>query len=266
MRVSRPGFYCWKNRPEKPDTTALKKVMVKSIHEESKGTYGYPRIKQVMKRRGINISRMTIYKFMKELGISGIPKRRRNRSKSSRVQDGKNLLQRDFETTKPNKVWCVDISYISTKQGWLYLAVVIDLFSRRIVGYDFAPHQRTSLPLKALRKAIESRKPKKGLIHHSDRGSQYCSEEYLRTLEEQEFRSSLNVAGTCLDNAVVESFFSSLKQECVYRDRFTTRTEAMEKISEYIDAFYNSKRIHSSNNGVSPMEFEHLYRCKKIHF
>ena len=112
MRVSRPGFYCWKNRPERPDTMALKKVMVKSIHEESKGTYGYPRIKQVMQRRGIAISHMTIYNIMKELGISGIPKRRRNRSKSSRVQDGKNLLQRDFEATEPNKVWCVDISYI----------------------------------------------------------------------------------------------------------------------------------------------------------
>ena len=264
MRVSRPGFYCWKNRPERPDTMALKKVMVKSIHEESKGTYGYPRIKQVMNRRGIRICRMTIYNIMKELGISGVPKRRGNRSRTSKIQDGENLLQHDFKVTEPNKVWCVDISYISTKQGWLYLAVVIDLFSRRIVGYDFASHQRTSLPLKALKKSIESRNPEKGLIHHSDRGSQYCSEEYLRTLEEHEFRSSLSVAGNCLDNAVVESFFSSLKQECIYRNSFSTREEAKEKIIEYIETFYNSKRIHSSNNGVSPMEFEHLHRCKKI--
>ena len=153
MRVSRPGFYCWKNRPERPDTMALKKVMVKSNHEESKGTYGYPRIKQVMNRRGITICHMTIHNIMKDLGISGVPKRRRNRSKTSNIQDGENLLQRDCKVTEPNKVWCVDISYISNKQCWLYLAVVIDQFSRQTVGYDFASHQRTSLSFKSLTKS-----------------------------------------------------------------------------------------------------------------
>jgi putative transposase len=265
MRVSRPGFYCWKNRPSSPDTTALKKVVVKSIHEESKGTYGYPRITQEMKRRGFSISHNTVFKYMKELSISGIPKRQRNRSRSIKVQEGRNLLQRNFKAEAPNQVWCVDISYISTRQGWLYLAVVIDLFSRRIVGYDMDNHQRTSLPLKALKNAILSRKPKSGLLHHSDRGSQYCSGEYLGTLEKHQFRSSLNMAGTCLDNAVVESFFSSLKQECVYRHSFTSRSEAQDKISEYIDVFYNTKRIHSANNGIPPMEIEHIFRCKNVH-
>ena len=125
-------------------------------------------------------------------------------------------------------------------------------------------HQRTSLPLAALKDAINSRTPSSGLIHHSDRGSQYLSEEYLQTLEKHQFKSSLNMAGTCLDNAVVESFFSSLKQECVYRHSFKSRTEAREYIVDYIDNFYNAKRQHSANQGLSPIEFEHRFRCQNL--
>ena len=201
---------------------------------------------------------------MRELGITGIPRRRRNRSRTKKVQEGNNLLQRDFTATEPNQIWCVDISYIPTKQGWLYLAVVIDLFSRRIVGYNLDNHQRTSLPLQALENAVSARSPKPGLIHHSDRGSQYCSEQYLGTLEKHEFKSSLNMAGTCLDNAVVESFFSSLKQECVYRNTLKTKSEAKDKIVDYIDNFYNPKRQHSANHGLSPMEKEHRFRCNNL--
>ena len=141
---------------------------------------------------------------------------------------------------------------------------MIDLFSRRIVGYEMENHQRTSLPLAALKNAINSRTPSSGLIHHSDRGSQYLSEEYLQTLEKHQFKSSLNMAGTCLDNAVVESFFSSLKQECVYRHSFKSRAEAKEYIIDYIENFYNSKRQHSANQGLSPMEFEHRFHCKNL--
>jgi putative transposase len=139
--------------------------------------------------------------------------------------------------------------------------VVIDLFSRRIVGHHMDNHQRTELPLTALKTAIKQRNPASGLLHHSDRGSQYLSEEYLGTLQRHQLRSSLNVAGTCLDNAVVESFFLSLKQECVYRDPFKSKLEAKKQIVDYIENFYNSKRQHSTNNGLSPMEFEHRFRC-----
>jgi putative transposase len=168
-----------------------------------------------------------------------------------------NLLQQNFRVDEPNRVWVGDITYVWTAQGWGYLAVLLDLYARRVVGWSFANHMRRELPLKALRRALGARRPAPGLIHHSDRGSQYASDEYQRVLVNHHVVCSMSRPGDCYDNAVAESFFASLKKECLSRIHFATHTEAYDAIARYIDCIYNPIRRHSTLGYLSPINFEH---------
>ena len=170
-----------------------------------------------------------------------------------------NLLEQDFTADAPNRVWVGDITYVWTAQGWSYLAVLLDLFARRVVGWAFANHMRQELPLKALRRALEARQPGSGLIHHSDRGSQYAGRKYRAVLTEHEVACSMSRAGDSYDNAVAESFFASLKKECLSRTHFATYTEAFDAIAAYIDGFYNPVRRHSALGYVSPISYEQVW-------
>ncbi len=255
--VSRSCYYNWLDR--EPSQEPLIKTHIKAIHKQSRGTYGSPRIHRTLTEMGFCIGHNKVSQLMREQGLRGIPRRRRKYSSQSQEIIRENLLQRDFTVQSPNKAWVVDITQIRSTQGWLYLSVVLDLYSRRIVGWSTDNHQRTSLPLSALEQALTLREPTPGLIHHSDRGSQYTSSAYQSKLSSASLRSSMSGAGDCLDNAVVESFFSVLKRECLYRKSWETRLEVSEAIDDYIVHFYNSTRQHSNNNGKSPIEAEELF-------
>ena len=209
---------------------------------------------------GIIVGHNKVAKLMREEGICGIPRKRyRWRSRENGGKVAKNLLERNFSTTVPNQVWVGDITYVSTREGWLYVAILLDLFSRRVVGLAMDSHMRTSLPLKALNRALVLRQPEPGLIHHSDRGSQYTSLAYGSKLSQAGLHQSMSRAGDCLDNAVAESFFGKLKTELIYRFRWKSRKEAASAIEDYIFQFYNSTRQHSANGGSSPIEAEQFF-------
>ena len=197
---------------------------------------------------------------MREEGINGLPKKKyRKRSKPSQTPiDTPNILERNFETTAPNKAWVGDITYIWTAQGWLYLAVLIDLYSRRVVGWEASDNMESELCQEALRKAVILRSPSKGLIHHTDRGSQYTSTAYLSQLSQAGLHKSFSRVGDCWDNAVAESFFGTLKTELIYRYVWKSREVVLAAIQDYIHNFYNPVRIHSANNGLSPIKAEWL--------
>jgi putative transposase len=230
---------------------------IRSIHTQKKGTYGAPRILDALRKQGIRTSQKRVARLMKSMGIAGCQPRRYKRTT---VADPKtqltDLVQRSFNSVEPNQLWASDITYVRTWEGWLYLAVVLDCHSRRIIGWSMANHMRTELVEAALRMAIAARNPKPGLIHHSDRGSQYTSDDYRALLESHKMRQSVSRPGNCWDNAVVESFFSTLKTELIYRHPWPTRRHATTAIVEYIECFYNRKRSHSTLSYQTPVAFE----------
>ena len=253
MNVSRSGFYDWKRRPKKNQDRLI--VDIKSIHRESRGTYGLPRIYIKLKEMGHTAGRHTIHKLMRQENIVGLPiHRKKYRSPKIARED---LVKQNFTAEHPNQIWCCDITQKWTTEGWFYLAVVLDLYSRRIVGWSTGSNMRTELPLRALNQALVLRGNPKGVIHHSDRGSQYTSEQYLKRQETAELHTSFGSAGTCLDNAAVESFFSVLKRECLNRKSWRTRSELDDAIRDFIDRFYNPVRIRS--NGKTPIQSEREY-------
>ena len=260
LQVSPSGFYGWAGRgaacPRERD--AALKVRIRALHRESRGTYGAPRLTRALKRSGMRIGHNRVARLMREEGIHGLPRKKwRSRPRAAdRLSGARNLLERRFQTDAPDQAWVGDITYIWTREGWLYLSVLIDLYSRRVVGWAADSHMRTRLCRRALDQAVALRQPAAGLVHHSDRGSQYTSGDYLSRLSEARLMPSFSRAGDCWDNAVAESFFGTLKTELLHRRAWRTREEAEKAIQSYIDRFYNPVRQHSTNGGLSPLEAE----------
>jgi len=261
LQVSRSGYYAWLVRP-KPDTELHRESLllhIRDVHKESRERYGSPRVYRELKARGIRVCQNTVAKLMRRNGIySKARKRFRVHTTDSKhsFPIAENVLDRQFQQDQPNTVWAADISYIRTDEGWLYLAVVIDLHSRRVVGWAAADHMRAELACEALLMAIERRQPEPNLLHHSDRGVQYASDAYQSLLAKHQMRPSMSRSGNCYDNAPMESFFATLKCELVYQEQFHTHQQARQALFEYIEAFYNPCRRHSSLNYLTPVQFE----------
>lgn len=268
LKASKSGYYKWLSNKEKSSTNDKKKkrimAKIRRIFFQNSKVYGSPRITRELHKEGVKITERTVGRYMREMNLRAIPKHKFVVTTDSKHNNPiyPNLLQRKFTQGKPNMVWTTDITYIWTGQGWLYLAIVIDLFSRKIVGWSIDKTMTKDLPLKALNMAIRARKPSEGLIHHSDRGSQYTSKEYIKRLKECKMQISMSRKGNCYDNACTESFFASFKKELVYRRKFTSREEATREIWKYIMSFYNARRSHSTLGFVSPNEYEKMHKEK----
>jgi putative transposase len=262
LDVSSSGYYAWRKRPssarEMANNTLLKEI--KAAHQASNGVYGSPRIYHEVKGK-VNCSQNRVARLMKKHGIAAKQKRRYKRTTKANGAHpvAPNLVDRDFSATAPNEKWTTDITYIPTLEGWLYLAVVLDLFSRRIVGWAMSARMTSELVVDALHMAIRERQPPPGLIHHSDRGSQYTGLLYQQLLKSHHFQVSMSGTGNCYDNAPAESFFGSLKMELVHHIFYETRAQARTDIFFYIEAFYNRQRRHSTLGYVSPAAHEAAY-------
>jgi len=260
LKVSRSGYYAWRVRPESPRAKTDRKLthVIRRLHAESNGVYGSPKLTAELKDEGYCCGRHKVARLMRLARLQGCPKRRFKVTTQSDPSHpvAANLLQQDFTATTPNQRWASDITYIATHQGWLYLAVVMDLYSRRIIGWSMSQWIDRHLAMDALSMAIEDRQPEKVLIHHSDRGSQYTSDIYRMALDQHGIQCSMSARGNCYDNAVVESFFGLLKRERVNRKRYRTREEARADIFDYIEVFYNRKRRHGYLGKISPAAFE----------
>ena len=267
LGVSRSGYYAWRTR--RPSARALEdeqlRPKVAEAFKTGRGTYGSPRVRDELVEQGFEIGRKRVARLMVELGLQGVSPRKfritTNSDHDHRIAE--NVLHRDFKARGPNEKWATDITYIWTGEGWLYLAVVMDLYSRRIVGWSVADHMETRLCLDALRKALAHRINIEGLIHHSDRGVQYASDDYREALEAAGIECSMSRRANCWDNAVAESFFGTLKNELIYRRPWLTRKQASDAIGEYIEIFYNRIRKHTTIGSVSPAKFEEMAQAKE---
>jgi transposase InsO family protein len=260
LGVSRSGYYAWKARPEAPAKAAQVAVAAEIVaaHRRSRGTYGSPRIHRELQARGIRISRKRVERLMREKGLQGAQKRRFRCTTDSRhnLPIAPNELNRSFDPERADRVWAGDVTYIATDEGWLYLAVILDLFSRRVVGWSVSATNDTTLAAEALRRALVSRRPGVGLLHHTDRGSPYAALAYTSILRQYGIVASMSRAGDCYDNAVVESFFGTLKAELVGDRVYPSRAVAAAIIGDYVENFYNPQRRHSHLQYLSPIEFE----------
>src|SRR5215210_9075832 len=262
LAVSQSGYFAWRSRPacqrQREDLVLL--AHVRSSFRRSKETYGSPRLTRDLQEAGLPVGRRRTARLMRDNGLRARQKRRFKRTTDSHHAWplAPNLLDQDFAAAGPDEKWGADISYIWTTEGWLYLAVAIDLFARRVVGWSTGDRLHRDLALAALRKAIAMRRPAAGLIHHSDRGSQYCSMDYQAELKANGILISMSGRGNCFDNAMVETFFKTLKSELVWRTAFETRADAAAAIGRYIDGFYNPIRRHSALDFTSPARFEKM--------
>lgn len=260
MNISRSAYYAWLDRSptstEKEDQ-ALTEMIVKAF-KKSRATYGTRRLKRELFKQDRITSRRRIGRLMREAELACKTRRKFKATTNSRHDFplAENRLDREFKVNNPNQVYTGDITYIPTQVGWLYLAVVIDLYSRQIVGWSMAEHMRTKLVNDALRMAIWKRKPAKGLLWHTDRGSQYASDSHRELLKQYGICQSMSRKGNCWDNAVSESFFHTLKTELIHHQTFRSREEAKQAIFEYIEVFYNRERLHSANGYMSPVDYE----------
>jgi transposase InsO family protein len=260
MHVSVSSYYAWVKRGEskrkKDNQFILEKI--KTVHKQSRNTYGSPRVHVELKKQNISCSENRVARLMRLHQIVAKRKRKFVVTTDSKhdLPVAENRLNQNFQATQANEKWVTDITYIHTKEGWLYLAVVLDLFSRKIIGWSMDAHMERWLVINALKMALQSRKPTKGLVHHSDRGSQYASNDYQKLLTDYKICCSMSRKGNCYDNAVMESFFATLKQELVYHRQYQDRKEAKQDIFEYIQVWYNRKRRHSTLGYLSPEEFE----------
>lgn len=263
LEVPRSSFYAWQKR--KPSARAIDDrrtlARMQEIHRKKKGRYGSPRMHAELISRGEKLGRGRVARLMREAGL------RAQRKRPFRVMttDSKhgfavapNIVARNFSASRPNEVWAGDITYVRTDEGWLFVAVLLDLFSRRIVGHACSASLTSTVAERALRRAIRLRSPASGLVHHTDRGTQYACASYQALLAERGFRASMSRSGNCLDNAVAESFFSTLKAELVTGAAFKTRAAAARAIAAYIEQFYNAERLHSTLGYISPRRFEEL--------
>jgi transposase InsO family protein len=260
LQVSRSGYYAWCERPVAPRTLTdqILTLEVTTIHRESRGRYGSPRVHAELCERGQRTGRKRVARLMRAAGLRARERRRfRCTTDSGHGMAIKgNLLARRFAVPAPNSGWVTDITYLWTLEGWLYLAVILDLFSRRVVGWALSERLERGLALNALKMALQDRQPPQGLLHHSDRGSQYASYEYQQLLAAHGLLSSMSRKGNCWDNAVAESFFATLKIELGYQRHWHTRTQARSEVFEYIELFYNRRRRHSALGYLCPNEFE----------
>ena len=260
LEVSRSGYYAWKGRsaPARAKADEQLGVEIVAIHRRSRGTYGSPRVHAELRAKDRRVGKKRVERLMRENGIAARRKRRFRRTTDSNHENpiAPNVLERNFVQEAPNKVWVTDVTYIFTAEGWLYLAVMLDLFSRRVVGWATSDTNDRLLALDALYQALRARRPRAGLVHHSDRGSPYASEDYRDALRERGIMASMSRTGDCWDNAVAESFFATLKGELVDHERYLTRAAAVASIGDYIEKFYNIQRRHSHLGYVSPIEFE----------
>ena len=262
LEVSPSGFYAWVKRA--PSKRALEDQLlsakIAAVHKRSRRRYGSPRIHRELRNTGTRTGRKRVARLMRAEGYVARPKRqfRRTTDSTHGTPPAPNLLRRNFVALAPNRIWVTDITYIWTKEGWIYLVVVIDLFSRRVVGWALSERIDAALCCKAMRNALLSRRPAPGLILHSDRGSQFVSKDFVGLLDDHGVIQSMSRKGDCWDNAVAESFNGTIKAELVEEEDFVTRLQARRAVFEYIEGFYNSTRLHSFLGYVSPAEFERL--------
>lgn len=264
LKLARSGYYAWCRRQGSPRAreNQILTEQIQEIYQTSRGTYGSPRIHAALRTRGFQVGRQRVIRLMAQLGLRARPKRKFKATTDSQhpFPVAENVLDREFRTTEPDRVWVADITYIWTCEGWLYLGVIIDLFSRRVVGWSIAEHMRTELVLNALTAALGHRRPSQlGLLFHSDRGSQYASADYQNALRSADIAGSMSRRANCWDNAVAESFFGTLKTELIHSRIFSTRVQAKTAIVEWIEVFYNRQRIHSTIGYLSPVQFEDNY-------
>ena len=261
LDVSSSGYYAWRGRPDSPRTTANRSLLtdVQRIHAENHGRYGSPRMHAALRDEGRSASLGRVARLMRRHGIRALAGRRfRLCTTDSRhtLPIAPNLLNQDFVAAAPNRVWLADITYIATGEGWLYLAAVLDLATRKIVGWSMRNHMRTELPLAALMMAAQRQRPAKGLICHSDRGSQYASEAYGKQIAAMKAKPSMSRTACCYDNTPMESFFHTLKVELVHQRRWATREDAKRDLFAYIEGYYNRRRIHSTLGYRTPEQAE----------
>lgn len=265
LDVSRNGFYDWRNRP--PSATAQRQATlakhIQKVHDDSRQTYGSPRVHRALQAQGIDCCENTVARIMHKNKVKSIMHQRYRPQTTDSDHPhpiAPNVLDQQFEQADKNHAWAGDITYIPTDEGWLYLAVVIDLYSRRVIGWSMADHLKASLAIDAFTMAVDQRCDEGAdlsrLLHHSDRGVQYASAAYRVVLASRGITPSMSRRGNCYDNAMVESFFGSMKTEWVHHQRYETRQQAMQSIFEYIEVFYNRQRLHSSLGYVSPAEYE----------
>lgn len=261
LEVSRSGYYAWTKRPASTRSQRQKELAeeIRKVHAESRQIYGSPRVYQELKAAGVSCCENTVAKIMRENRLFSKVRRRfvvQTTDSDHPHPVAENHLDQSFQRELPNQAWCADITYIPTDEGWLYLAAVIDLCSRKIVGWSMAEHLRASLCTEALEMALKRRRPGPGLLHHSDRGVQYACDAYQDLLAGNGITCSMSRRGNCYDNAVMESFFGTLKRELIHHERYVTCERAKASIFEYIEVFYNRKRKHSSLGYLSPAQFE----------
>ena len=260
LAVSPAGYYAWRDWPESRRSVHNRTLLsaIRVIHRESRETYGSPSIWDALIKQGHGVGENRIARLMRAEGIRAktVKKWRATTQSSHRMPVAANVLDRQFSITRPNRVWAGDITYVWTTEGWLYLAVVLDLYSRAVIGWALEARLTGDLARQALTMAIHHRAPKSGLLHHSDRGSQYAATAYQQLLTTHGMTGSMSRRGNCWDNACVESFFGTLKRELIYHRKYRTREEATQDIFEYIEVFYNRLRRHSTLGYYSPAEFE----------
>lgn len=260
LNVSRSGYYAWRKRPEsrrRRDNRRLKARIIR-IFKDSHQTYGSPRIHAELRDQGVFCSKKRVARIMRKSNIIARTKKKFKVTTDSghHLPVAANVLNQDFEAAGPDQIWMADITYIPTRQGWLYLAVVMDLFSRMIIGWSMDNRLTQPLVINALIMALKRRPQAHGVLHHSDRGSQYAAEQYQQILKSKNMLCSMSRKGNCYDNAVIESFFRSLKSDWVHHHDYQTRAQAKASIFEYIEIFYNRKRRHSALNYLSPADYE----------
>lgn len=269
LDVTRSAFYEWARRSSMTTRKVRENLLVlhiKAAHDASRGIYGSPRVHQQLVRDGVCVSRKTVERLMREHGLAGRTSRKfvKTTVSDSSAAPAENLLNRDFTALAPNQKWVTDITYLPTDEGFVYLAAINDLFSNKVVGWSMANHMRTELVLDALSKAILDRRPEHGLLHHSDRGSQYTSQAYQKALSDAGIICSMSRRDECWDNACAESFFGRLKEEILHGRRWKTRQEAIAAVRAYIEGFYNSQRIQKRLGYMSPLSYELVWENKSL--
>jgi putative transposase len=266
LGVSRAGYYAWTRRPasQRAVQDAELTNQIRTIHQRSRATYGAPRIHAELRLdHGVQVARKRVARLLRTAGLQGCHRRRRRglTRRDPQAAPAPDLVERTFTTDQPNRLWTADITYVPTWTGWLYLAVVLDVYSRRVVGWAMADHLRTELVIDALDMAIWNRRPARGLVHHSDQGCQYTSLAFGRRLREAGLVASMGSVGDCFDNAVTESFFATLECELLDRHRFRTHTEARMAVFDYLEGFYNPRRRHSALGYLSPVDYERSHQA-----
>ena len=268
LGVSPSGYWAWVKRPPSARAVAdaALTTTIRAIHRDSRGTYGTPRIHAELRFTGTRCSRKRIARLMRLAGLEGVHRRRfvHTTVRDRDAAPAPDLVNRNFQASRPDQLWVADITYLPTWQGFLYLAAVVDVFSRRVVGWAMAGHLRTELIVEAIEMATTRRRPADGLIHHSDRGTQYTSIAFGLRCREAGIVQSMGSTGDCYDNAMAESFFATLETELIDRSSWRSRADARLAVFDYIEAFYNPRRRHSSLGQLSPAEFERRYRSETI--